>query len=408
MKKDETAASILWKSIRGLFFLPFWHAQKLRRRDMNVWLFGSWFGQKYSDNSRAMYEYLLANEPDITPMWITRNPKVYDRLKSMGRPVQMADSAEGISWCRKAGVVFVTTTPDEMNSRYLNGARFVWLWHGMPLKQIMADEAKFLKGKQSLFKRFKVRLNHFLFPYDNCVPHDWVMNSADFFCPFFASAFEVPESQVWTDGYPRNDALFEEGHEDIIRRYREKYPTAKFIIYMPTHRVNALKGTPFNGFEGFGFDADRFNRVLEEQDYVFFNKGHFFDSGAGVKVSGERFVNVTDDDYDNLYSFVKDMDLLITDFSSIYFDYIMLGKPIVTAPFDYDDYLKNERPLYFDYSRWGAARANNWDELFAILENRSYREPDRSEMELFHNNLDGNSCKRITEHLRSELCLKKR
>lgn len=403
--KEETTLQVLWKSLQGIFFLPVWHIQKLHRRDLKVWLFGSWFGQKYSDNSRAMYEYVLENEPSVQPMWITHSPDVYKKLKSMGRPVAMSDSAEGRRWCRKAGVVFVTTTPDEMNSRWLNGARFVWLWHGMPLKQIMADERKFLKTKQSRFKRFKVRINRFLFPYDNCVPHDWVLNSADFFTPFFSSAFEVPENQVWTDGYPRNDSLFSKDTEPIIQKYRKAYPTARFIIYMPTHRLNALKGTPFNGFEGFGFDSSKFFNVLETQDYVFFNKGHFYDSGAGVKLNNDRFVNVTDADFDNLYTFVKDMDILITDFSSIYFDFILLGKPIITAPFDYEDYISNERPLYFDYSVWQAVRANDWNDMLQILTDRTYQNPDKKEISLFHKYADGNSCRRITDHLFKELGL---
>ena len=403
MNNRETGLQVFWKSLKGLFFLPVWHLQKLKRREPHIWLFGSWFGQKYSDNSRAMYEYVLENEPAVTPVWITHNPQVYEKLKGMGRPVAMSHTAEGRRWCRKAGVVFVTTTPDEMNSHWLNGAKFVWLWHGMPLKQIMADERKFLQTRQSLFKRFKVRLNRFLFPYDNCVPHDWVMNSADFFTPFFASAFEVPESQVWTDGYPRNDALFSDRTEDIVLKYRREYPTAKFIIYMPTHRVNALKGTPFNGFDGFGFESSAFFDVLEKQDYVFFNKGHFFDSGAGISLNNDRFVNVTDSDFDNLYTFVKDMDILITDFSSIYFDFILLGKPIITAPFDYNDYISNERPLYFDYNVWQAARAEDWNGLLNILSKGSYHKPSEDEIRLFHNHPDGNSCRRITEHLKKEL-----
>ena len=385
--------------IGALLFLPFWYMQRILPRDKRVWLFGSWFGQKYSDNSRGMYEYVLAHEPHIHPMWITHSKDVYVRLHAEGKPVAMAHSWKGRWWCLRAGVVFITTAAAEMNAKYLNGARMVWLWHGMVIKQIMADEVRFKNLRYSTFKRIKVAINNFLFPWENHVRKDAVLSTAEFFNPFLASAFEVDDAALWTDGYPRNDALFATVQEEIIKRYRQQFPTAKFIIYMPTHRLNERKGTPFNGFDGFGFDQETFFKVLEEQDYVFFNKGHFYDSGAQIGMSNPRFLNVTDKDFDNLYTFVKDMDILMTDFSSIYIDYLLVKKPIILAPFDYDDYITGERPLYFDYNDLEGARANNWDEVLRILREGSYSDPSEAQISRFHRYVDGDSARRITAHI---------
>jgi CDP-glycerol glycerophosphotransferase len=168
---------------------------------------------------------------------------------------------------------------------------------------------------------------------------------------------------------------------------------------MPTHRLNERKGTPFNGFEGFGFDQEAFFRVLEEQDYVFFNKGHFYDSGAQIGMSNPRFLNVTDKDFDNLYTFVKDMDILMTDFSSIYIDYLLVKKPIILAPFDYEDYITGERPLYFDYNDLEGTRANDWDEVLHILREHTYCTPSDAQISRFHRYIDGNSAQRIAKHI---------
>lgn len=387
--------------IGALLFLPFWYLQRLLPRDKHIWLFGSWFGQKYSDNSRGMYEYVLAHEPHIRPMWITHSKEVFAKLQGEGKPVAMAYSWKGRLWCLRAGVVFITTAAAEMNAKYLNGARMIWLWHGMVIKQIMADEVRFKNLRYSTFKRIKVAINNFLFPWENHVRKDAVLSTADFFNPFLASAFEVESSLLWTDGYPRNDALFSEVQEDIIKRYREQFPTAKFIIYMPTHRLNERKGTPFNGFEGFGFDQETFFQILEEQDYVFFNKGHFYDSGAQIGMSNPRFLNVTDKDFDNLYTFVKDMDMLMTDFSSIYIDYLLVKKPIILAPFDYDDYISSERPLYFDYNDLEGVKATNWDDVFTILRQRTYFNPTDEQISRFHRYVDGNSARRIAAHIQA-------
>lgn len=398
--------SLLVKTLTGLLFLPFWYIQRLLSRDKRLWVFGAWFGQKYSDNSRAIYEYVLENCPDIKPVWITRNPDVFDKLKSQRRPVAMTSSREGRRTCLKAGVAFITTSPRDMNEKYLNGAYMVWLWHGVGLKYIMADELKlFLWPKYSNFKKFKVKINHFLFPWENKVRKDCLMNTGDFFTRFFCSGFEIEPNKVWVDGYPRNDVLFNGKTQDLVKIYREKYPSAKFIIYMPTHRINEHKGVPFNGFDGFEFDSTRFFNLLEKGDYVFFNKGHFFDQNADIKIENDRFLNVNDSMYDDLYALIKDMDILITDFSSVYFDFILLERPVILAPFDYDEYVSKERPLQFDYNEQEGVKVHNWTELFDVMENRTYFNSSKENVAKFHNHQDGNSCHRITEHLKKELGL---
>lgn len=394
----------LIKVIGGIFFLPFWYLERFFPRDNKIWLFGSWFGKKYSDNSRAMYEYVIANEPDIKPMWITYSRIVYSSLKSRGLPVAFGYSVRGIFYCLKAGIVFITTSTMEMNAKFLNGSKMIWLWHGVGIKHILADELKDKWKGYSEFKKFKVRLNRILFPYEQFADKSAVINTASFFTKFFCSAFEVEDSKIWVEGYPRNDALFEvDYHENLYIKYRKKFPSAKFIIYMPTHRINALEGRAFSGFSGFGFDAEKFCRVLEEEDYVFFNKGHFFDEDARNDIRSPRFLNISDIDYDNLYSFVKDMDILITDFSSIYFDFLLTGKPIIMAPFDYESYAKDERNLQFDYNEHRAVKAYDWNELLDILVKRSYKCPEKEEIMKFHKYIDNHSAERIARRVKENL-----
>ena len=398
--EESSKFRLLLKSVGGILFLPFWWFQRLLPRDKHVWVFGSWFGQRYSDNSRAMYEYVLENCSQIKPVWITRSQEVFDNLKSQGLPVAMADSHEGRRICLNAGVAFITTSANEMNAKYLNGAYTVWLWHGVGLKYIMADELKlFLWPKYSAFKKFKVKLNKVLSPWENNVRKDCLINTGDFFTRFFCSGFELEPDQVWVDGYPRNDVLFKGKTQDIVKVYRKKFPTAKFIIYMPTHRINERKGVPFNAFDDFGFDSVRFFDILEKENYVFFNKGHFYDRNADIRIENERFVNVNDSMYDDLYAFIKDMDILITDFSSVYFDFILLERPVILAPFDFDEYVSKERPLQFDYNEQEGVQVHNWTELFDVLENRSYYNSSKENVAKFHKHQDGNSCQRITEHL---------
>lgn len=389
--------NILVRGVEAVKNFFVWYLQRLIPRNKNRWIFGAWFGERYSDNSRSIYEYVLNNHPEIDALWVTKNEDVYNRLKAENKPVAMLSSSEAKRHAATSKVAFITVADKEVNGLYLNGAKMVWLWHGMPMKYIEADERRFVEGDRfdhpTLLRRIKMLYHPYLKKHVDCV-----LTTGEFFNPIFESSFQVGPEKVWNDGYPRNDELFSKEQDAIVAQYREHYPNAKFIIYMPTHRLHGLSGKPFSPFEGNGFEPEKLFKLLEEKDYVFFYKGHFYDSGASVKLSHPRFVDVTHSSMDVLYRFVKDMDILITDYSSIYFDYLLLKKPIVLTPFDYEEYIKSERPLYFDYFSLEAPKANNWDELISILEG-DLKDPSDEEVSKYLSHTDGNSSERIFNHI---------
>lgn len=380
-----------------IFSIFVWYIQLLIPRNKKKWIFGAWFGQKYSDNSRAMYEYVLQNHPEIRALWVTKNHEVYKRLKSEGKPVALDSSFKGVFHALTSRVAFVTVNPREVNGLYLHGAKIVWLWHGMPMKYIEADQQRFEMGDKFDHPSISDKIRKWFHPYMK-KRIDCVLSLGDFFIPVFQSSFQVGPEKVWNDGYPRNDKLFSEEQDAIVAEYRKKYPNSRFIIYMPTHRHHALSNKPFSPFECDDFDAKNLFKVLEEEDYVFFYKGHFYDSEVSVQIEHPRFVDVTRSDIDVLYQFVKDMDILITDYSSIYFDYLTLKKPILLTPFDYQDYINNERPLYFDYYTLEAPKANNWKELLDLLR-KPISVPSDKEVHKYLNHTDGYSSERVFNHV---------
>ena len=380
--------------------LLFWYTERFIPRNKNHWVFGAWFGEKYSDNSRAMYEFVLKEMPQIKPMWLTKNISVYNRLKNENKPVELLSSLKGKLFALSAKVAFVTVERDEVNGFYLNGAKVVWLYHGMVMKYIMEDESRFMQGASYYKKTTKKVLIKHLLPYVSNYNVGSITITGAFFKPYFQTAFKVEAEKIWEDGYPRNDVFFSNDSEPIVEGYRRKYPSAKFIIHMPTHRLHGLKGDPFNPFDGYGFTKDQFYDVLEKGDYVYFYKGHFYDTKNRVDLQHDRFVRITDADFDILYRLVKDMDILITDYSSIYFDYLLLQRPIILTPFDFEDYIKYERPLYYDYKeKIKANKVYNWVELFELLYNKTYDKPSDELINSFIRYRDGNSCKRISDHV---------
>lgn len=382
--------------LRQIVFLPVWWLERLKKREPMTWVFGSWYGENYSDNCRILYEYVTENCPQINATWITRSQDVYNRLNSQNRKVAFADSKEGVRICRKAKFAIISNTAHDINQMHVNGITKIWIWHGHPLKKIVYD--------QPVTKRSFKETVHRLFPYSK--PNaDIVLNTSSFFSPYYQTAFRVPADKVVITGYPRNDSLFKSETTPFISGLRQKYPQSRIIMYMPTFRDVMYKDKKaFDPFDGFAFDMTTFNEFLERNNLVFLFKGHYVDikNQKTFHNDGGRFVFVDGTMYDDLYSFIKDTDILVTDYSSIYFDYLLLRKPIILAPFDKDDYCRASRPMYFSYDdNIEGIQAHDWNEFIDIVENNKFYTPSQGVLDKYHYYQDGNSSKRVTEYILS-------
>ncbi|MCF0126505.1 MAG: CDP-glycerol glycerophosphotransferase family protein, partial [Clostridia bacterium] len=157
----------------------------------------------------------------------------------------------------------------------------------------------------------------------------------------------------------------------------------------------------FNPFsESLSFNKEKLLTVLEEENYVFMYKPHFYDSDFVIKnTENNRFITIDEDDFGELYNFIGNIDILITDYSSIYFDFITTRKPVILTPFDYEEYVTNCRSHYFDYSELEGVRAKDWNDVIDILQNGLYQPVSEDNIKQFAEFSDGNSCKKIIDYL---------
>jgi CDP-glycerol glycerophosphotransferase len=387
--------------VNKICFLPFWHMQRCIHRTPNLWVFGAWDGVRYSDSSRAFFEYILANYPEIHAVWLTRSEDILKRLQQQGVPVALISSKEGRRFMLHASVFFYVKGALDADPRFLNGVHIVNLWHGMPLKQIGADAMKFIR-KENLWKKFKTAVRRVLVPYEFL--EGVILSTGPFFRPILSSAFRFTSDKIWELGLPRNDHFFLPKIDPLIAQLDRTFQKPFKILYMPTHRDACTRtGRPFDPFSEVGFDAAALNEVLERNNMVFLYKGHFYDAANHGAGGNGRLRTITDDDYDDQYTFIKDIDLLITDYSSIYFDFLLCRKPILLFPFDEEAYMAQSRPFYFDYRLMEAARVYNWKELVAALQTHNFHAPTDEEVSRFHAHVDGESCRRLMEHLQATL-----
>lgn len=396
----------------GILLFPFVYLHYIIfGRKTNIWLFGSWRGNKYSDNSKALFEYVLQNEKDIRPIWITQNIEVYKELQARNYPVLMASSFKATLYMLRAGFCCgsLSATTDVFGYKaWLGyGIKALYLTHGMPSKHSGYDEPQMrqkkaiLTGHRPLWVQFYFKI----FPQKD--PENlYTISTSDFFVPFLESCTLTPIQNIFVIGTPRLDILFSTTKDPYISTIRQKYPSAKLIMYMPTFRDSYDGGESFKPFEQFHFDSQRFTQLLEEKDYVFLNKGHYWDGLLCDREFSERFINVEDNPMLDIYSIIKDIDILMTDYSSIYFDFLPLMKPVILTPFDYETFIANKRGYYFNYlEELPNIKAFDWNEVCHILEQKSYFPLRESQTRKYHKYVDGNSSARLTKEIRRILSI---
>ena len=378
----------------AILFLPFWWLERLIPRNKNLFLFGACYGHKYSDNSKALFEYILKNEPKIKPYWVTFDKKVYQELLLDNKPVIMAYSLKGWLLHLRASFVFYSSTGDT-NIYAVNGARRICLWHGMPLKKILFDTHKGLRlqGKDGkVTSKIKKIIRDFIFPYYLYSKKPYFsISSSEFFVPFLSSAFLIDSKNIWFTGLPRTDYYYQEKKEEFISLIRNKYNNSRIVLYMPTFRRLRNYGKFYNPFSDSNFDINSFTGFLETNNIVFLYKPHYFDKTFNYSISSERFVLIKDEDYDELYVLISNIDILVTDYSSVYFDFLCLNKPVVLTPFDYDTYIKKSREHYFDYDLLPSIKAYNWNELMTIIADEKYFSLSKEEADKFCKYNDGHA-----------------
>lgn len=383
----------LWRVCKNLCILMVYLLEYLVPRKKNLWIIGDRYGLKYSDNSRAVYEYVISHESDIKIVWITRNKKVYDYIKSKGGRVAYANSLYGVYIALRAGWVIVDVSTQDVNRYFINGAKIVNLTHGVPIKNAGYADLDRLPSKY-------VKWYMKFFPFRNEFLANYVISTASFFDPYWPLEFNNRKIKIWTIGYPRNDIFFQMNQEDkIISRIKLEYPNALIVIYLPTFRGD---GSSFAPFEQFEFNVDEFVACLERNNLVFLIKAHPGQKSSLAFRKYNRIIELKDTPLMNANTLLNKADVLVTDYSGAYYDYLCLRRPVILAPFDYDDYVCNSRTLYVDYfNDIVGIKAYSWKELIRIFDQKMYFVPSDNIIQKYNKYLDANSAKRVVQNIKS-------
>lgn len=267
---------------------------------------------------------------------------------------------------------------------------FVQCWHGSPLKSLASSST--VKKKQP-------------------DKYSCYFCASDLFKDHLLTAFGTESKRIITMGNPRNDDLF------MFRNHKSEYIN---VFWMPTYRtglghIDSSVDLPILNSDNVGV----LNSFLDERKIRLYIKPHrhqmknFKDILGDTKTSNIRLISENYLNRKNLtvYQLLGQMDALLTDYSSVYFDYLLLNRPIGFVIDDFEEYKKN-RGFAFDdpLSLMPGAKIYTFDDLLKFFDDLSNGADDYSDERKKINDLcnyykDDNNCKRcfelIEKHLRS-------
>ncbi|WP_291967275.1 CDP-glycerol glycerophosphotransferase family protein [Maribacter sp.] len=391
--------SNLFKYFTYIIFLPFWYLQLLVSRNKKLWVFGAWYGERFSDNSMYLFKHIHENYPDIRAVWITTNEDIFNSNKTLGFETYMKWSLKGLWFCLKAKLVFVTSRKQDVNEFFINGATIVNLWHGSPLKKIGADDKY---SQVNGFFYSKIVKN--IFPISYEFNYDFVISNASVFTKKMATSFKVDITQVLETGCPRNDVFYETKMDVFNMDILKRFPNSKLVYYLPTFRNSE---TPKNIFTQPDFNQNFIEDFLRKENIVLINKGHFVESKKGMIIANKdsRIIHLKDSDTSSDINYMlKDADALITDYSSAFFDFLLTERPIIFAAFDLKEYMSQSRELYFEYENAIAGpMAKNWNEILLHLKHiwgdDNNNKLIKEKSELYNKYRDANNSERVINAL---------
>ena len=379
---------------------------RMRRHD-DRWLFGHQHGE-FAGNSKFLYLWLLAHRPDLKPQWITPSAEVERRMRSHGLPVCRSGSPAGIRACLSAGVYLYCHGPEDVSVAFGGGALHVNLWHGVGLKAIQfgvpeSNASKYSDPETGWAKR--------LYGLGSRIDPDLLISTSVFTSLHFARQFRIPASRCPPCGYPRLDVASDAKLAALVREIEGDVGSAlrdgarEIYVYAPTFRDS---GRDFLA-EAFP-DRPELERALEGRNALLYVKLH---PHTPVPSNwGSDRIRLWPEQTD-LYSCLDSVDGLLTDYSSLHYDWLFhsdCGAALYT--FDADEFVNRDRTLLYPFDENVAGwKANNFAELVElVVSGRALRQhPGALQVRRrFWKNLDGPASPRVVEAIEQRLALTSR
>lgn len=301
-------------------------------------LFESFLGRNVSGHPKYIYEYMVANKLDeeFELIWVLNDTD--EIIEGKHKTVKRKSL--------KYYYLMATSGYWIFNSRQTNeivkpkGTKYIQTWHGTPIKRLAGDMETVNMGKTVNIDSYKKAF------FKESSNWDYLLVQNDFSQETLARAFNFNKEIL--RGYPANDILYTKNNSESIEQLKNKLnlpKDKKVILYAPTWRDNAFFQKGHYKFN-IQLELDAMQKALGDE-YVVALRTHYL---IANKINTEKYNGFVYDfskgfDIQELYLV---SDILITDYSSVMFDYANLKRPMIFFTYDLDEYRDQLRGFYFD------------------------------------------------------------
>ena len=354
------------------FYLFLYHQvfMKLPLKEDTI-VFESFLGKNYSDSPKYIYEQLLKENRNYKYVWIFNNPG--KKIPGNAKQVKRFSFKYYYYMARAKYWVSNSRLPKSLTKR--EGNIYLQTWHGTPLKKLVFD----MKDIYSANPKYKADF------YKQSRRWDYLISANQYSSDIFRRAFKF-EKEMIEVGYPRNDILYAKDKERIANQIKRNLNIPldkKVILYAPTWRDDDFYAPGKYKFQ-LKLNLKQMKEKLGDQ-YVVLLRMHYFIADH-IDTDGAEGFAYNLSHYDDIAELYLISDLLITDYSSVFFDYANLKRPILFYTYDLEKYRDQLRGFYIDMEKdIPGPLLKTTEEIIAAVQNiEVVQEEYRERYEQFH------------------------
>ncbi|MEB7050079.1 bifunctional glycosyltransferase/CDP-glycerol:glycerophosphate glycerophosphotransferase [Mammaliicoccus sciuri] len=308
--------------------------------DSNTIVFESFGGKNYSDSPKYIYEYMQKNYPKLNYIWVFNNP---DKNVIIGNAEKVKKGSKEYYDAYSKAKFWVSNARLPLYLNKKENQIYIQTWHGTPLKRL-ANDMKVVRMPGTTTANYKKNF------YAETSRWDYLVSPNRYSTNIFKTAFWMDEERTWEIGYPRNDILVNRSNDqeyiNQIKKDLNLPEDKKVIMYAPTWRDDEFvkKGQYLFDLK---INLENLQKELGE-NYVILLRMHYLIANA-LDLNGYEDFAIDVSNYSDISELYLISDALITDYSSVMFDFGILKRPQYFFAYDIEKYDKGLRGFYMDY-----------------------------------------------------------
>lgn len=301
-------------------------------------MFETFMGKSYADSPKYIYEYLAKNYPGQYQFIWVLNDK-HAKIPYDGIVVKRFTRKYAYYLAKSKYFVFNIRQPLWFRKR--EEQVFLETWHGTPLKRLAFDQEEVTAASPTYKAQF----------YRQKQEWDYLIAANHFSSEIFKSCFMYTDGHMLEIGYPRNDLMYDPNKDQIASHLKKtlRIPEdKKTILYAPTWRDDEYYGKGQYKFK-LKLDLDLMKKELGDEYVVLLRTHHYIADKLDVSGLEDFAYNLSK--YDDITEIYLISDICITDYSSVFFDFANLKRPMLFYTYDIDKYRDVLRGFYIDMEK---------------------------------------------------------